>query len=145
VGTHIRTPPDPQDDSHQVGYLFGLLFDYKIRPENLAGLGQIASLNGPSLQVVIVEMPVPDTYVHFFGNGNDDYQRFIEQVSNLAAANGIQFWQTSPLQLIPDDGWVDYCHMNTKGARIFSEWLGRRVGEKVIQGVILDPASSWEY
>jgi hypothetical protein len=89
-------------------------------------------------------MPVPDTYYYFFGNGKDDYQRFIDQVNHLAEANEVQFWQTSPLQLIPDDGWVDYTHMNTTGARAFSQWLGQRVGERVNQGTIRNLASHGE-
>ena len=41
--------------------------------------------------------------------------------------------------MIPDDGWVDYSHLNTKGAKIFSEWLAHRVGQALEQSEIKDP------
>jgi hypothetical protein len=43
------------------------------------------------------------------------------------------------LNLIPDDGWADLDHLNEKGALVFSEWLGTRVGEAVEQGVLSNP------
>jgi hypothetical protein len=34
--------------------------------------------------------------------------------------------------MIPDDGWVDYSHLNVDGADVFSAWLGGQIGEMVI-------------
>jgi hypothetical protein len=142
IGTFVTSPPDPHNEGlpkNKIGHVesyFKHLSNYDMLPEHLAGLEQIVQQEGSGLQVLIVAMPVPDTYYYFFGNGRGGYQRFIEQVSNVAQANKVQFLQTSPLHLIPDDGWSDYSHLNTTGAGIFSAWLGQRVGEMVNQGKI---------
>jgi hypothetical protein len=136
VGRYVHDPPDPQDDSFQITYYYSLLANYEMREENLTGLEQILSQNRQSAQVIIVEMPVPDGYFYFFGNGKDDYKRFIGQITDLANNNDVPFLQTTMRNMIPDDGWVDYSHLNTKGAQIFSQWLGQQVGEAVNRGTI---------
>lgn len=136
VETNVTISPDPEDDSPQNNYYFGLLSNYEMREENLSGLEQIISQNGQNTQVIIVEMPVPSGYFYFFGNGKDDYQRFIDKVSHLAEAYNVLFWQTTTLQMIPDSGWRDYSHLNIEGAKIFSKRLGQQVGQAVLQGKI---------
>ena len=139
VATYIKIPPAQYEQTGHVKYYFDLLSDYRIFPEDFYGLEQILSLNSSVLQVIVIEMPVPDTYLGFFGNEKKDYQLFIEQVGGFSKSKQVPFWQTTPLKLIPDDGWVDYSHLNTNGARIFSEWLGKKVGEAVAQGIISNP------
>jgi hypothetical protein len=46
------------------------------------------------------------------------------------------FLETTRLDLIPDDGWADYSHLNSKGAVIFSKWLGKQLGKAVMDGQI---------
>ena len=136
VGAYINDPPDLQDDSFEVRYYNRILSTYTMLEENLAGLKQMMSLNGPDSQIIIVEMPVPKGLFYFFGNGKEDHQRFVTQISRLTEAHQVPFWQTTALEMIPDDGWVDYGHLNTKGAHLFSSWLGHQVGEAVNQGIV---------
>jgi hypothetical protein len=84
--------------------------------------------NGSATKVIVVEMPVSDGLYYFFGNGRADYNRFIAEVFKLAAQYNVSFWQTEPLVSIPEDGWEDYSHLNTTGAKLFSTWLGQQVG-----------------
>jgi hypothetical protein len=135
----VALPPNPQSEDEADRYLYKLLSQYEMLPENLEGLHQVMALNGRDLQALIVEMPRPLTSVHFFGNGEQDQQRFINQVESMAESQSIPFWQTTKLGLIPEDGWWDYSHLNTQGARIFSEWLGQQVGSAVVQGRLQDP------
>ena len=44
------------------------------------------------------------------------------------------FWRKTSWELIPNDGWVDVWHLNGRGARAFSRWLGDRVGISVRSG-----------
>jgi hypothetical protein len=74
-------------------------------------------------------MPVPDTYFYFFDKDGVMYQAFLDLVESSASKNQVMFIKTSGLNLIPNDGWVDYAHVNTKGAAIFSEWLGIQIGQ----------------
>jgi hypothetical protein len=136
VATYINDPPDPQDDSFSTRHYRRVYSSYKMLEENLVGLEQIMSHNRQETQVIIVEMPVSKGLFYFFGNGKKDHQHFIAQISRLAEAYQVPFWQTTSLQMIPDDGWADYSHLNTKGAYIFSSWLGQQVGEVVGQGMV---------
>jgi hypothetical protein len=136
---NVTLPPDQQRDAGQVQHYFALLSDYRMLPENLSGLEQLLDQKGADLQVLIVEMPVPPTYLDFFSRGEQDYRRFIDQVNQMARVKAVQFWPTTQLWLIPEDGWVDYSHLNTTGARIFSNWLGEQLGSAVVQGQIGNP------
>lgn len=130
----VDAPPDPDIPGIQLWGLFELLDDYRLLPEAVSGLEQVMGQNGLDVQVVIVEMPIPPTYMHFFGDAGEDYQKFVRLVESLAETNAVSFWRTAQPGLIPDDGWYDYVYLNTKGARIFSEWLGAKAGSAVVQG-----------
>jgi hypothetical protein len=36
-------------------------------------------------------------------------------------------WPDADL-VFPADSWADYSHLNENGARVFSQWLGERIG-----------------
>lgn len=127
VSTYINNPPNPGDDSFEVRYYTRIYSSYQIFDENLAALESILKFDGPGSNVILVEMPVADGLYYFFGNREADYDRFLRQVSGLAALHGIPFWQTEPLDFIPDAGWADYSHLNKTGTEIFSTWLGQQV------------------
>ena len=136
VSTYINAPPAPDDDSFEVTYYTRIYFSYRMLEDNLNALEQLVSHNGTQTQVVVVEMPVSDGLYSFFGNGETDYNRFVAQVDEMASLHQIPFWRTEPLDMIPDDGWFDYSHLNTTGAKIFSTWLGQQVGKAEDQGSI---------
>ncbi len=126
VGQNVDRPP--AIDPAAAGYYYTLMADYELLPENLAGLEQITDQQARGVRVLVVEMPVPAGYVHFFGSGEADYQRFLATVDRSTTSLGVPFWSTTDLNLIPAAGWVDYSHLNQHGARVFSRWLGAEVG-----------------
>ena len=134
VGTYINQPPTPGDDSFEVTYYTRIYSSYMMLNENLEALERIMGYNGTATNVIVVEMPVSDGLYYFFGNSQADYNRYVTGVGQLAAQFQIPFWQTEPLDSIPDNGWMDYSHLNTTGAKIFSTWLGQQVGELERQG-----------
>jgi hypothetical protein len=136
VSTYVNDPPSPQDDSYEVTYYTRIYSNYQMLDENLAALEYILSYNGSATQVVVVEMPISDGLYYFFGNGEADYNHYVDRVSGLANLYNVPFWRTEPLDSIPDDGWSDYSHLNVDGAEIFSTWLGERVGEAQVRGNI---------
>lgn len=128
VSTYINDPPDPDDDSYEVVYYTRIYSSYQMLDANLEALERIMDQNRLGTEVIVVEMPVSDGLYYFFGNSETDYNRFVARVDELARLHQVPFWQTEPLDMIPDDGWSDYSHMNITGAKIFSTWLGRQLG-----------------
>jgi hypothetical protein len=127
VSTYINDPPNPGDDSFEVTYYTRIYSSYQMLPENLESLEALMDYERSGIEVILVEMPVADGLYYFFGNRESDYNRFISRVGALATRYHVPFWQTEPLDFIPDDGWVDYSHLNKTGAKIFSTWLGQQV------------------
>ena len=136
VSTYINDPPNPGDDSFEVTYYTRIYSSYQMLHENLESLESILDYNESGLQVILVEMPVSDGLYYFFGNREADYNRFLTRVGEAASLHQVPFWQTEPLDFIPDHGWVDYTHLNRTGAEIFSTWLGQQVGRAEHQGSI---------
>ena len=132
VHLDVNELPDLKDPSNQRGV--EKYYNYQIKKENLEGLMQLVNQNDKSVQVIVLGMPVHRTFYYFFENGEQDYLRYIDQVEESLKSVEVPFWQTTNLHLTPDEGWWDYSHMNLAGANIFSEWLGHRVGQAVIQG-----------
>jgi hypothetical protein len=130
----VSFPPELQTYSGQVQGYFELLSNYEMLKENLVGFEQIVSHNSKTTQLLILEMPVPETYYHFFGEGQPGYQLFLDQIENISERNEFPFWRTAPQQLFSPEAWVDYSHLNAKGAEIFSMWFGQRLGEAILQG-----------
>jgi hypothetical protein len=136
VSTYINDPPNPGDDSFEVTYYTRIYSPYKMLRENLEALESIVAYNKSEIQVIVVEMPVADGLYYFFGNRESDYNRFLTQVGQLTSIQHVPFWQTEPLDFIPDNGWMDYSHLNQTGAEVFSTWLGQQVGRAERQGSI---------
>lgn len=136
VSTYINDRPSPQDQSYEVQYYGRILGSYEMLDFNLESLEKTLAMDGSGTQVIVVEMPVSDGYYYFFGNGAKDYQQFIRRLGELTDIHQIPFWQTEPLDLIPDNGWSDYSHMNTTGAELFSVWLGRQVAQAEISSIL---------
>ena len=136
ISTYINDPPSPGDDSFEVTYYTRIYSSYQMLHENLDSLESILDFNESGTQIIVVEMPVADGLYYFFGNRESDYNQFLTRVGELASMYHVPFWQTEPLDFIPDNGWVDYSHLNTTGAEIFSTWLGQQVGRAEHQGSI---------
>jgi hypothetical protein len=136
VSTYINDPPNPGDDSFEVRYYKSIYSSYQMLPENLEGLESIMDYNERGIPVILVEMPVSDGLYYFFGNRKSDYSRFLTRVGELATRHHVPFWQTEPLDFIPDNGWVNYSHLNQTGAEVFSTWLGQQVAKAEDQGSI---------
>jgi hypothetical protein len=119
-----------KEDSNQVALLDAQkwLLDYQIQPENVNGLENIANYSKQGIQVIFFEAPVLDTYYDSFGNGKDDYDKFVNVVSDVSKEYGIPFIRTNELTIFPEDGWWNNYHFNWVGADIFSRWLGEQIG-----------------
>lgn len=134
VADYINVPPDPNNPEFQIQYYYRLLSDYQLDAENQAGLEMLLAQQQAPGQFLVLEMPVPDTYFFFFGDAAADHDTFTRYVNETSARYHVPFWQTSSLRLFPDDSWMDYSHLNAKGAEIFSAWLGHQISQAVKNG-----------
>lgn len=124
----VNLPPNPNDPAYQIQYYYSILDNYSVLPENQIALRQILAQQDETTTIVAVEMPVTDSYFRFFDDPAADYDEFLDVLRTTTTEYHVQLLETTHLDLIPDDGWMDYSHLNNKGAVVFSEWLGQEIG-----------------
>ncbi len=107
--------------------VFEALAGYRIAGRDRAGLEALAALQAEGVQVILLEMPIPETYLTFLPDGEASYAIFTALADEVAAGSGAQAWRTRGVVDIPADGWRDYSHLNTTGAQALSAWLGERL------------------
>jgi hypothetical protein len=134
VGSYVTTSPAMHTDMAPVRYYYKMLSDFQMLPENTSSFEEILSNDPDKSLVLIVVMPVPDTYYDFFSSNQLGYQIFLDYLRESTERYGDTLWL--PPNTIPIDGWVDYTHLNTRGAAAFSGWLGRQLGESVLTGQV---------
>lgn len=127
VDRTVLLPRYPQPDEYLAAYYRAHLQNFRVLPENVEGLRSMLAMNSSQTRVILVEMPVSPSYFGFFRNPEKDYGAFIKAGQQLAGEYGVPFWKTTELNLIPDNGWFDFGHVNVTGAHAFSTWLGHKV------------------
>lgn len=130
----VSEPPDQETRKKLEKFHYHLLKDITIYPENERGLEEVINQKNKDVEVIVVQLPVPDTYMSFFGKGMADYERFVKLVEVTTQAGQVDFIRTVPTVSVPDDAWYDYSHLNAAGAEIFSDWLGKQYGQAVVEG-----------
>jgi hypothetical protein len=126
----VSQPPDPKIDHPYIEHYFSAMSPFRLLPENMAALDRILAMSGQPTQVILVEMPIIETYYAFFGNGEADYRQFVAAVRDKAAAHDTSFVRMESLERLPVPDWFNYNHLNRDGAAIFSRWLGTAIGKE---------------
>jgi hypothetical protein len=134
IGTRVDVSSTPNIDDIGSQDPHKWLFQYRILDENLNGLRQIMRQSEAGVEIIVVEMPFYPEAFDFFLNGEDDYNKYVEQVAWLSETTGTEFWRLKEQPKIAPGDWWDYFHMNVRGAKIFSEWLGGNLGNFLLEG-----------
>lgn len=110
-----------------------LFENYSLDRAQAIGFERVIALQQTHL--VILEAPVhPPYWPNYFSGGIEDYDAlFISPVETYLQAQGVPFWRSNPefAASVPDDGWFDARHLNVRGAKLFSRWLGQQMVEKI--------------
>jgi hypothetical protein len=117
---------------NEIARVSALFSDWQPVAAEWDGLRHIVALHDVT-QVVLVEIPLNPLVIADY-LGEDAYQQFNARIAADAVAQGVLYWPTSPLDLIPDPAWANANHVNNGGARLFSQWFGARLGQAVDQG-----------
>ncbi|MFO7679731.1 MAG: hypothetical protein R6X34_06740 [Chloroflexota bacterium] len=125
----VAEVPDLAVDHPYLEHYFAVMGGFQMLPENLAALERIMALDSPATQVIVVEMPVPETFYAFFANGSRDYEAFVAEVAGETAVNHIPFWRITDPSQLPASLWFNYNHLTADGAPIFSRWLGETMAK----------------
>ena len=110
-----------------------ILRNYSVSADHLESLSKVLRLGG-DVDKLVVEVPVHESVIGLFQEGEADHQRALDAVLGVAAAQNVPFWKYPGDRPIPRNGWSDYVHLNRIGAEVYSRWLGERLGEAVRQG-----------
>jgi hypothetical protein len=133
IGARIDVHSTPNIDDIGSKDAHKWLYQYQILPENLEGLRQIMRQSEAGVEIIFIEMPFYPVAFDFFSNGEDDYNKYVEQVAHVSKVTGIEFWRLKEQPNIAAENWWDYFHMNIRGAKLFSEWLGGSLGNFLLE------------
>jgi hypothetical protein len=111
------------------------LSSFKMSEDAVIALKQILNYN-EQIEIILVEIPVHRSILSLYPEGKKDHNKISHFIAEQANAQGVLYIPTSQLELIPNNGWRNSNHMNIKGSRIFSEWLGEKLGKLARKGKI---------
>jgi hypothetical protein len=97
---------------------------FEVSPDRLSALADLLRQRAPGLEMLVVEVPVSDTALQHFGDGEADHQRALDEIEKVTARYGVPFWRYPAERAIPVEGWADFIHLNQAGAETYSRWLG---------------------
>lgn len=115
-----------------------LVAQHQLHPPYFASYRDFLSLRSAGTQIVIFELP---TQMNFRVNNDPadekTYQeQFLQPIIADAESRGALFWRTGQLVFttIPASHFADWLHLNYRGTKVFSGWLGEQLAEAVQQG-----------
>jgi hypothetical protein len=101
--------------------------EYVWSKEDVAGLEAMLAMNSAKMKVVVVEVPVHASFLPNYVEADPAKYTslFVKPVNKRIQARGVSFIQTQTAMesQIGDTGWFDIKHLNSQGAKIYSEFL----------------------
>ncbi len=128
----LGEPPGADDPQAE---LFEGLQDFQLASDQLAALEATLALR-VRVPVIILELPLHSTFMHFFGNGRADYERGLQAIRDRIAPAPVDFVETTDQNIVPDSGWANRNHLNAQGAETFSRWLGAHLAGLTLDGTL---------
>ncbi len=86
--------------------------------------------------LVLVEMPVHPVFNTFYPGGAKDPQETMAEVAGYVTSRGIFFIAALRTGFSADRLWLHSDHLNSIGAKYYSQWLGEQIGRAVKEGLV---------
>ena len=114
---------EPEGRQTQQGLLRRrVLRDYAVGETELEDFRfTVRTLQDMGIEVVVVLMPVPQSYVSYHPNGEDDFRLFRETMIGEVAELGVPLLDYS--RVLPDEEFIDSTHLDESGSVVFSQML----------------------
>lgn len=94
----------------------------------LGGFSRLLELSGQGTEIVVVEAPVHPRLQRWARRHSAFYAEALTRLRETARRQHVRFWRVPTWKVVPADGWLDFVHLNRRGAASFSAWLGARIG-----------------
>ena len=120
-------PLDVEFDPNLINVGIKALRQFKVFNRTLKKFEKILDLDGNDVEIILLEMPVTSRYTNFLKGGQKRYNRFFNQIENLAFSRGIPFIRTNNPREIPNRYFIDTHHLNLKGAVLLSNLLAEEL------------------
>jgi hypothetical protein len=105
--------------------------NYSLNQPDVTGLSEFGEIKSNNIQVIVIEMPVnPKFLPYYIKGGEQGYEdEFINPINHLLEKQNVQFIRSQPdiQNIVSEDGWLDYSHLNEKGSFQFSRWLAQKI------------------
>lgn len=88
------------------------------------------------MALVLVEMPLHPVFNTFYPGGAKDPQEAMAEVARCVKSRGIVFIAAPHTGFSADRLWLHSDHLNSIGAKYYSQWLGEQIGKAVKEGLI---------
>lgn len=103
-----------------------------------AGAEAILELNSAETQVLVFETVFIPTILDIIADPAE-YDVAFNNLETLAGDYGVSVVRTfGQHTIVPDDGWFDHNHLNRVGSVPYSDWAGREVGLRVLDGTLAE-------
>jgi hypothetical protein len=114
---------------------------YAISGEAVDAFKSLLALQDRGVEIVVVEMPLPESYLKMFSSEKNYHKLFTGHIQAITDQQHVLFWTTDTQPLIPRRAWYDYHHVNAEGAALLSTWLGDQLAKAVLSGLLSNPAT----
>jgi hypothetical protein len=112
--------------------------EFNTDPFALAVLKKALSLD-PGTTIVLIEMPLHPSRLPADRAASEKHDHAIAILQAMAGRSKRLFIPVNARKTFAAGEWADYIHLNQDGSRLFSLWLGERIGAAVISGLLPDP------
>ena len=103
--------------------------DYCFGGEQVVALAEtVTDLENAGIDLVIVEMPVPDMLIALLPGGHSRYRELREQLHQTVKELGLTFLVYDP-SFEKDVLFLDYTHFDRSSAEVFSSVVAEAIGQ----------------